>query len=693
MKEYYQVFAFFNNLDGGPMDGNTAQHPPVLRRTTREQAARLAQLEQKAAAVQKEIERAATRVKYDPALDAKLPEEASATDFVWIDDALPAGGKMLVDGGVNLAWNFVAKPAPVYCGSKAIKLTANNLQQVVLMDAKPPLRIGAGDKLFAYVYLDPASPPREIMLQWHTSGWNHRAYWGDNVIPWGNDRSPQRLAMGKLPPAGQWVRLEVDTAKVGIQPGMAITGWAFTQHGGTAYWDRGGLVTRLPQSDRPFDTLSAWVGAQKAVNGDGLPKPIQDIIRIDRARRTDQQQKQLLRYFLETAYSGTHAAVAPLRQTLLALNKEKEAIEKLAPTTLVFKERADVRPAYLLKRGEYDKKGDQVERDTPGFLPPFPAGAPRNRLGFARWLVDPRHPLTARVAVNRYWQQFFGTGLVKTAEDFGSQGELPSHPELLDWLAVQFVADGWDVQKSVKRLVMSAAYRQSPRVTKDRLARDPANRLVSRGPRFRLDAEVLRDQALFVSGLLVEKVGGSPVKPPQPSGLWEAVAFTGSNTGIFKAEQGRDKVHRRSLYTFWKRTAHPPQMGTLDAPSREACIVRRERTNTPLQALLFMNEQLFVEASRVLAERTLRDGPADTDARLRSLFRRLTSRWPDAVEMGILRSTLQEHLARYRADAKAAQELIRVGETQPDPSLNAQELAAWTMLGNLVLNLDEVINR
>jgi hypothetical protein len=563
---------------------------------------------------------------------------------------------------------------------------------VVLQDAKPGLRVGAGDKLFAYVYLDPANPPKEIMLQWHTSGWLHRAYWGENVIPWGNDNSTQRLPMGKLPAAGQWVRLEVEAARVGIQPNTDINGWAFTQHGGTAYWDKGGLFTRLPQTDRPYDTLSAWIGAQRAVRGAGLPKEIKKIVNLDRSRRSESQKKQLLQHFLETGYAGTQAAVAPLRQQVTALTQQKDALEKQLPTTLVFKERKEILPAYLLKRGEYDKKGDKVERATPGFLPPLPADAARSRLGFARWLVDPTHPLTARVAVNRFWQQFFGTGLVKTTEDFGSQGELPSHPELLDWLAVQFVADGWDVRKMVKRIVTSATYRQSAKLTKDRLARDPANRLLTRGPRFRLDAEMLRDQALYVGDLLVERVGGPSVKPPQPVGLWEAVAFTGSNTGIFRADQGVEKVHRRSMYTFWKRTAHPPQMGTLDAPSREACTVRRERTNTPLQALLMMNEQLFVEASRALAQRTLKE-PGDNDARLRQVFRRVTARLPDALEMEVLQSALQENRKRYQADPQAAQQLIRVGESRPDPSLRPQELAAWTMVANLLLNLDEVINR
>jgi hypothetical protein len=693
MKEYYSLFAFFNNLDGPALDGNSPQPPPIVRMASPPQKSRLDALEQRQAALQKEVSQAVAKVKYDASQDAKLPEEAPVGDYVWIEDGLPRGVKQLTDGGINLAWDFVSKPAPILSGERSLKLSATELQQVVLQEAKPGLTVGAGDKLFAYVYLDPARPPREIMLQWHSDGWKHRAYWGDNVIPWGADNTPERRAMGKLPAVGQWVRLEVDVAKVGLKAGTVINGWAFTQHGGTCYWDKGGIHTKAPQEDRPYETLSAWIGAQKALKGTGLPKDLQKVIQLERGRRSEAQNKKLLQYFLEHAYAGTHALVAEVQKQLAEVTREKEALEKQLPTTLVYKERADVRPAYLLKRGEYDRRGDQVERATPSFLPPLPKDAPRNRLGFARWLIDAQHPLAARVAVNRFWQQFFGTGLVKTAEDFGAQGEPPSHPELLDWLAVTFVADGWDVQKTVKRIVTSAAYRQSAQVTKERLAKDPHNRLVSRGPRFRLEAEMLRDQALYVSGLLVEHVGGPSVKPPQPSGLWEAVAFTGSNTGKFSPDKGHEKVHRRSLYTFWKRTAHSPQMGTLDAPSRESCTVRRERTNTPLQALLLMNEHLFVESARALAERTLREAPADTDGRLRHLFRLVVARAPDGEELSILRESLKENLARYRGDTKAAQELIRVGESQPDSARPADELAAWTMIGNLVLNLDEVINR
>jgi len=323
----------------------------------------------------------------------------------------------------------------------------------------------------------------------------------------------------------------------------------------------------------------------------------------------------------------------------------------------------------------------------------LPAGAPRNRLGFAEWVVDPKNPLTARVAVNRFWQHCFGTGIVKTAEDFGAQGEPPSHPELLDWLSVQFRDDGWDVKKLMKQIVMSSTYRQSSDVTPDRRARDPSNRLLSRGPRYRLDAEMLRDQALELGGLLVGNVGGPSVKPPQPSGLWEAVGYTASNTANFVADTGCEKVHRRSMYTFWKRTSPPPQMTTFDAPSRESCLVRRERTNTPLQALLLMNEPQFVEAARALAQRSMREGGEPLEQRLAYLFRLATARPPDSKELAELVAAYNDHLSVYTIDAEAAKRLTSVGETKPDPALKPSDLAATTMVANLVLNLDEVINK
>ncbi|HZT80192.1 MAG TPA: PSD1 and planctomycete cytochrome C domain-containing protein [Gemmataceae bacterium] len=694
MKDYYSLFAFFNSLDDNPLDGNAAKYPPVVKVPTAAHTRALELIRKKADALRRQIAEEVAKVQYNEPADAREPEQPQQrAEFVWIDDAVPAG-KQETGGGVNVAWSFVPKDKhPVHSGSASLRLKANGLKQVVLSEAKSPLRVGEGDVLFAHVWIDPKDPPKEIMLQWHSDAWRHRAYWGDNVIPWGNDNSPERRQRGALPEKGKWVRLEVPAAEVGLKPGTVVTGWAFTQHGGTAYWDRAGLVTKTPQGSAAFHTLTAWVQAQRAAGGAGLPKPVADLVKIDRAKRTDAQQKQLRDYFIEHAYARERARFAPLHKELAALEKQREQVEASMPTTLVANESPAPKPAYILKRGEYDQRGQQVGREVPAFLPPLPKGAPANRLGLAQWLVARDNPLTARVEVNRLWQQVFGTGLVKTAEDFGSQGEPPSHPELLDWLAVRFMDDGWDMKKMMKRLVMSSTYRQSAKVTKEKLAKDRDNRLLSRGPRFRLDAEVLRDQALFVSGLLVERLGGPSVKPPQPRGLWEAVGYTGSNTRNFVPDKGVEKVHRRSLYTFWKRTAPPPQMSTFDAPSRESCTVRRERTNTPLQALLLLNEKQYVECARALAERVLREGGKTPEERATYLFRLATARKPDAQELAQLVGVYKGQHAEYAHNAEAAKKLIAVGESKPDPKLDPAELAAWTMVANVVLNLDEVLNK
>jgi hypothetical protein len=691
-KDYYSLFAFFNNIDGPAQDGNAAAPAPVIRVASMEQKEKLEQLRAQAEIIRKRIAAETVKVQYDPAADRDQKEETVRADYVWIDDSLPAGKQEV--GGQNIPWTFVEKAkGPVHSGTKSVRLKANGLNQVVLSEAVQGLRVGEGDVLFAHVYLDPKDPPKEIMLQWHTSGWLHRAYWGENAIPWGRDNSSERHRIGDLPKSDEWVRLEVPVSAVGIAPGTAIVGWAFTQQGGTAHWDTAGLSTRVPQANQTFDSLVAWVRAQKAIGAKELPPAIAEAVKLDAAKRTADQQKALEAYFVENVWSKTRIVVAPLRAELLAVENQQSAIEKAMPTTLIFKERKDERPAFILKRGEYDQHGDKVGRATPGFLPPLPEKAPRNRLGFAQWVVHPSNPLTARVAVNRMWQQVFGTGIVKTTEDFGVQGEPPSHPELLDYLAVQFVADNWDMKKFVKTLVLSSTYRQSVKVTPEKLAKDPQNRLLSRGPRYRLDAEVLRDQALYSSGLLVEKVGGPSVKPPQPGGLWEAVGYSGSNTVNFKADTGAEKVHRRSLYTFWKRTSAPPQMTTFDAPSRETCIVRRERTNTPLQALLMMNEPQMIEAARGLAERSIKEGGAKAEERLAYLFRLATGRRAEARELAELASAYRDHLAVYSKDATAAKKLIAVGETKPDATLNAGEVAALTMVANMVLNLDEVLSK
>jgi len=381
-----------------------------------------------------------------------------------------------------------------------------------------------------------------------------------------------------------------------------------------------------------------------------------------------------------------------LRDKLAALAAEESAIRPRGTVAHVMHERGEPAMAHLLFRGEYDKRRDAVKPDTPDALPPMPAGLPKNRLGLAEWLIRPENPLTARVTVNRFWQEVFGTGLVRTAGDFGVSGELPSHPDLLDWLAVEFHASGWDVKRLFRLMVESATYRQSAAVSPEAREKDPHNRLLSRGPRFRMDAEMIRDVALASSGILVGKLGGPSVKPYQPEGVWEAVAMPESNTHFYRPDHG-DQLYRRSLYTFWKRSAPPASLDVFNAPSREVCTVRRERTNTPLQALVTLNDPQFVEAARALAQSTLMRGGQDPDLRIDFIARRLLARPFRPEELAVVRTSFAKLNAFYHSQPDEAARLLTVGESKADPSLEPATLAAWTMLANELMNLDEFLNK
>jgi hypothetical protein len=446
----------------------------------------------------------------------------------------------------------------------------------------------------------------------------------------------------------------------------------------------------------------AWEAQEKAKEPSTLPRDVLDAIKT--RKRTKEQSKLVREYYIAYVYTPTRKIFEPFLKEIADTKKQRDELDNSLPATMVMHEMEDPRAAYILKRGEYDKRGDQVPRGVPAVLPKLATDKTTNRLDFARWLVSKEHPLTARVTVNRFWQQFFGTGLVKTANDFGSQGEFPINPELLDWLACEF-RDGpdsanqksevggsnWDVKHLVRLIVTSAAYRQDGRVTERKYDLDPENRLLSRGSRFRLDAEMIRDNALFVSGLLVEKMGGHSVRPYQPEGIWEAVGYTASNTAKFTQDHG-EALYRRSLYTFWKRTAPPPSLLTFDAPSRERFCTRRERTDTPLQALVTMNDIQFVEAARHFGERIIEHG-CDPTERLDFGFRAVTARHPSASEMATLKSAYGKFLAKYEKSPASAQKLVAVGESPANKTLNPPEYAAYTMVASLLLNLDETLNK
>lgn len=404
---------------------------------------------------------------------------------------------------------------------------------------------------------------------------------------------------------------------------------------------------------------------------------------------TDGERTKLRRLYRSQHWSEWPELEAKLAAQREELKKREDAI----PTVMVMGEMETPRQTFVLKRGQYDQPTTPVTADTPDFLPPMEEELPENRLGLAWWLMDRNHPLTARVAVNRFWQQHFGLGIVRTSEDFGTQGARPVHPELLDYLAVTFIESCWDVKAMHRLMVTSSTYRQSARGSAEALDRDPENRLYARGPRFRLDAEQIRDAALAVSGLLVEKIGGPSVKPYQPKGLWEEVAYGANFTAqVFEPDSG-DALYRRSMYTFWKRTAPPPSMMLFDAPNRETCTVRRARSNTPLQALALMNDPQFVEAARAFAERTVREGGDTPESRIAFAFEAATGRPPVPRETEIILSNFETQRARFAENAEAAAGLIAVGDSEPPADIEADELAAWTVVTSLILNLDETITR
>ena len=381
-----------------------------------------------------------------------------------------------------------------------------------------------------------------------------------------------------------------------------------------------------------------------------------------------------------------------LHARLVAAEARLQELTKTGEPTLIAREKSTPAFADVLTRGDYFARAERVEPQTPHFLPPLPEGKPRNRRGLAEWLVTPEQPLFARVAVNRMWQELFGTGIVDSPGDFGVMGSRPTHPELLDWLAVEFRESGWDVKRMYRTLVLSATYRQSARVRPADLQKDPANRFLARGPRYRMDGEVLRDSALAAAGLLSPRLGGPPVKPYQPGGLWEEVAMPESNTRTYIVGHG-DQLYRRSVYTFWKRSSPPPAFETFDSPSRELACVRRPRSNTPLQAFVTMNDRQWIEASRKLAERVLLSGHSSTEARLQALAGFTLGRPLSAREKGHFQAPLAEFVSHYRADANAAILLLGVGDSSVAPGVDSAELAAWTMVASQFLNLDEFLTK
>jgi hypothetical protein len=422
----------------------------------------------------------------------------------------------------------------------------------------------------------------------------------------------------------------------------------------------------------------------------GLLNPLHGVLAIPAERRTDDQKKWARQYFLREVANASERQLDTDYETL---NRGLAQLNREIPSTMIMTEMDKPRDTFVLLRGDYRNRADKVTPNTPAVLPPLPREAPRNRLTLAKWLVDPGNPLTARVAVNYFWQIYFGLGIVKTSGDFGSQGDPPSNKDLLDWLATEFVRTHWDVKAMQRLIVTSAVYRQASTVKPELLERDPENRLLAHGPRFRLPAEMIRDNALAISGLLNDKIGGPSVLPYQPKGLWEEMAFGGDFSAQTYVQSHGQDLYRRSMYTFWKRTVPYPTLNTLDAPDREKCTARRTLTNTPLQALVLMNDPTYVEAARALAQRDLKEAGPDENARVRYVFRLATDRDPTPQELGILDKLYHKEAQHYAADKKSADKLLAIGESKPDAQIQPSELAAWTLVTSAILNMDETITK
>ena len=686
-KEYFQLYAYFNNVPENGLDGKKGNAVPFLKVPTPEQQAKLDELAKSIQAVEQKLSGPDGEL---DAAQAKWEESAQGQNVEWVTldpaEMVSAGkatlakrdDKSVVASGMNPEKETYTLTARTELkGITAIRVEALPDDALV---AKGPGRSENGNAVLTDVRLGVASvaaPAERKLVKFKSAS----ADFSQPNFPVKNaiDDQPQS-GWAIFPEVGKKHAAVFELAEPVGPDGGAVLTIALDFQSIHARHHFGRVRVSVTSSPQPH-----FAGK--------LPESIAKVLATPVAQRSEQQKTELRTYYRSTVSPEGRKYGTELAKLI----KSRAELEAKVPTTMVMQEMDKPRDTFLLQRGQYDAKGEKVAPATPAFLPATKDAA-ANRLGLAKWLVDDGNPLTSRVTVNRYWQMFFGTGLVKTADDFGSQGELPSHPDLLDWLAVEFREKNWDTKGFVRMLVTSATYRQASAVSRELLAKDPENRLLARGPRFRLQAEFVRDQALAVAGLLDPRMGGVSVFPYQPPGLWEEL-MSRSDGDQFTAQKyvqshGAD-LYRRSMYTFWKRTSPPPGLAAFDAPDREICTVRRGRTNTPLQALVLMNDPTYVEAARKLAERMLKELPsaASPDDRIAFAFRLATARRPTAEEAGVLRRIYQEQLAVYRSNAEAATKLLSVGESPRDDKLDPLDLAAWTTVATTILNLDETITK
>lgn len=685
-REFYQLYAFFHNLPELGLDGVKGNAKPFIKAPSAEEQQQLDALAAKLTALQQQLGDANPEV--DAAQVAWESSDPTRNDTKWaavkpsqVTSAGEANLRTMDDASI-LAFGknpghetytiVLDHPGDTLTGLKIEALPDDGLK------GKGPGRSNNGNAVLTNVSLSAAplagGDAETIKLATAAADFHQ------------TDFSPEKAI--DADPASGW----------GIYPQTGVPHWLvvlpaapITKTGGMKLTVT--LEFKSPYFNHQFGKMRiSTTGSAEPKGTQSLSEDLLKALALPRDQRTPEQAAAIRDYYRV----NVSEALVPLRNEIAIVKTAQAELDQRIPTAMIMEELPQPRDTFMLTRGQYDKPGEKVLPGVPAALPPFPDGSPKNRLGLAQWLVSSTNPLTPRVIVNRYWQSYFGTGIVKTSEDFGSQGELPSHPDLLDFLSTHFVQSGWDVKGIQRMIVTSSTYRQSSHVSKESIGRDPENRLLARGPRLRLPAEFIRDQALFVSGLLNAKIGGASVSPYQPAGIWEDLAYRedGANfTAQSYSQSHGEDLYRRTMYTFWKRTAPPPTLVTFDAPDRETCTVRRSRTNTPLQALVLMNDPTYVEAARKFAERIIQHGGESPERRIEYAFRNAIARRPSGDEKSVLLQVLNNQLALYRADPQTAEKLVQVGESPRNANLDVAELAAWTMIANVILNLDETLTK
>lgn len=712
-KDFYSMAAFFNNTTQGAMDGNIKDTPPIIAVPSPEDQARWEVVSKELASVRTLVENRKKESKGDfekwmATANKDTFSTRTPTEGLEVSAALKEGKGNKLEFIINKEKKLIDAPDIAWVKGQ----TEEKVLQVAKAGSVTIPEIGDFEKDQAFSFGAWVLTPRQqfgpLFARMDDTA-KHRGWdlWFENgkvgahlVSSWPENaiKVMSKASFNQ----NVWTHVFVTYNGSGKADGVKI------YVNGTAQATEvlsnnltGSIRTKVPfrlgsrHSKEPLQ--KATFHDLKIYNRNLRPEevaalgPVEKLVQIlakEQSKRTPEEVNQLFDWWL----SNMDEKSKDLATRLGNLDREEKELKGKGTIAHIMVEKPEPSMAYILNRGDYDKRKDKVAAATPEILPTMPKDSPKNRLGFSQWLLMPENPLTYRVTVNRFWQEVFGNGLVRSSGDFGITGDTPSHPELLDYLALEFREQGGDIKKFFKLMVTSATYMQSAAATPEKLEKDPANRLLSRGSRYRMDAEMIRDYALASSGIMTKKIGGPSVKPYQPEGVWEAVAMIGSNTRDYRPDSG-ENLYRKSMYTFWKRSAPPASMEILNAPNRETCTVKRERTNTPLQALVTLNDPQFVEAARFLAERTLKEGGPSLDSQLDFITMRILSRKLNPAEKALVLAERSDLLGYYSKNQEEARKLLSFGAHKSDPKLDLAELSTWTMTINSLMNLDEVLCR